>query len=65
MLVSCDYIASPRIIIMCAFRGVATGGGVTPQNWKKPGKFGQTKGCLWLLAHPIKFWQFYKNRRFN
>ena len=35
-------------------------------------KFGQTKGkfChkwqhLWLLAHPIKFWQFFKNSLFG
>ena len=55
-------------------------GGVTlPQNFKKSGKFGQNKGkfgqnngkfChkwqhLWLLVHPIKFGQFYKNSIFG
>ena len=42
-------------------------GGVShpPKHFLKPEKFGQTKGCLWLLAHPIKFGQFYKNNIFG
>ena len=50
-----------------------------PKNFKKQGKFGQNKRkfrqnngkfChkwqhLWLLVHPIKFWQFYKSRIFG
>ena len=50
-----------------------------PQNFKKSGEFGQNKGkfgqnngkfChkwqhLWLLVHPIKFGQFYKNSIFG
>ena len=66
--------------LIIAVRGVATGGGVSHTLpplppiffFLKPGKFGQTKGkfChkwqhLWLLAHPIKFVQFYKNSIFG
>ena len=50
-----------------------------PQNFKKSGKFGQNKRKfgqnngkfrhkwqhLWLLVHPIKFGQFYKNSIFG
>ena len=59
--------------------GVGVGGVTPPQIFKKLGKFGQNKGkfgqnngefChkwqhLWLLVHPIKFGQFYRNSIFG
>ena len=48
-------------------RGVATGGGGARGGGgrKKPGKFCHKWQHLWLLAHPIKFGQFYKNSIFG
>ena len=55
-----------------ALRGVATGGGGGVKNFKKRENLGKLreKFChkwqhLWLLAHPIKFGQFYKNSIFG
>ena len=52
-------------VLIATARGVATGVWGGDNSGENSGKFGETKGCFWLLVHPIKFGQFYKNSIFG